>query len=246
MPSEGIEIALYFDHLERQFIINNVSAEHYLPILNQLLNDKARHLIGRLSTNEMSAYDMLKESIMREFQLTPSRYREHLVKLQKQPSDTYVHFTTSLEIALRYYWNSRGIAITNDNELARKILDLSISDRLKDSLPNYLSEFVRVQELNDWLPPQKLAELLDIYSSDRAVKSSSDEKSRAAKSVLPSKKPESSSPGVMPKLWCDVCRKTNHSTETCYRRSSSTPAQGGSAKAAAEGRPSNPGRSRGC
>jgi len=48
----------------------------------------------------------------------------------------------------------------------RRVLDLTISDKIKAELPRFLDNFVRGHELENWLEPDKLCILLDGYDVD--------------------------------------------------------------------------------
>lgn len=168
MPEDGLEIPVFFYHLERQFRLNSISDDLYLPLLNQLLNPKARRLIARLDDEDTYEYGALKEAILREFQLTPGRYREHFQTSTKLPGETFCQFTTRLEIALRQYFLSREIDI-KDSDVGKQIFELLIADRLKDSLSRDLREMIRVRELEEWLKPNQICQLLDEYVSDKML-----------------------------------------------------------------------------
>ena len=68
IPSDPMSLPTFFFHLERQFVFNAIDDDLHLPLLNQLLNDKARKLIARLSDAESSSYHDLKVALLREFQ----------------------------------------------------------------------------------------------------------------------------------------------------------------------------------
>lgn len=166
MPSNPMELTSFFSQLERQFVINGTAENLHVPILNQLLNDKARQLTGRLDINEISDYKTLKASILREFQLTPAKYRDNFMSIRKRPDESYIQFTTRLEVALQYYLTSRTIVHDTKSESYHNLFQLLVSDRLKENVSGKVMDFVRMKELDGWLTPHRLAELLDTFVAD--------------------------------------------------------------------------------
>lgn len=165
-PEDPLSIPTFFHLLERQFVLNAIDEDLFLPLLNQLLTDKARRLVARLSDDEAASYAVLKQALLREFQLTPSKYRENFVNTVKNREETFVNLATRLEVGLKYYLESRKIKLNDEN---RPLFNLLIADRLKECVPDYLMDFVRDKELDNWLQPQKLAELLDTFVADKQV-----------------------------------------------------------------------------
>ena len=218
MPKHGIDIAVFFYHLERQFELNAIDEDLFLPLLNQLLNDRARNLVARLSSTDASSYDALKAAILKEFQLTPSKYREHFVGITKRSDETFVQLTTRLEIALKYYLLSRGIEIDNTNVQLTQLFKLLVSDRIKENVPPNLMDFVRAQELDSWLLPQKLAELLDVFVSDR---SNSSNFGQSKLKVNNSSNQDTQSPKFphrKDRPQCAFCSRYGHSSDVCFRK----------------------------
>ena len=148
IPSDPLSLPTFFFHLERQFVLNAIDDDLHLPLLNQLLNDKARKLIARLSDAESSSYPDLKIALLREFQLTPSKYRDNFMTIVKRRDETFIQLTTRLEIGLKFYLESRKIEM---NDATADLFKLLVADRLKECVPDFLRDFVRDKEIRSLL-----------------------------------------------------------------------------------------------
>ena len=116
LPSVSIDIPVWLWHLNRQFKLNKISDDLRLPLINQLLNDRARKLVARLSDEVASDYDLLTAAILREYQLTPIKYREHFLSITKRNDETFSQLSTRIEIALKYYLESRKVELNDNNK----------------------------------------------------------------------------------------------------------------------------------
>src|SRR5260221_14043185 len=70
--------------------------------------DKARRLITRLAKEETDIYEKLKKALMKEFKLTPLKYKDMFDRAFKEKNESYFQFATRLTVIWRYYMDSRG------------------------------------------------------------------------------------------------------------------------------------------
>jgi len=117
------------------------------------------------------------EAILREYQLTPGKLLEYFQSMRKQAGETYTMFGTRLEVGFTQYLKSRKVEVTDGN---RQLLYLMISDKIKGSLPLELFNMVRLHEIEKWLEPRALCQILDTYDADRVLHENSHSSYRGA------------------------------------------------------------------
>ena len=211
-PSDPIAVPLFFFHLERQFKMNAIDDDLYLPLLNQLLNDKARRLIARLSEDDSSSYVNLKAAIMKEMQLTPIKYRDHVMSIVKRSDESYVQTCTRIEVGMRYYVGSRGIDLGDEPP---KLFKLLVADRLKEIIPPELQDFVKTQELKTWIDPHDLASMLDTFVSDRQTLSG--RKMNNCQKTFSNRQAPSDYLKSQKTMRCSYCGLVNHTVQNCIK-----------------------------
>ena len=74
------------------------------------------------------------------------KHRSLFQDMIKYRNESYTQYSTCLEVALRYYLKSRKI----DHDYER-LVQMLVTDRLRDSVEADLMDFVRAQELESWL-----------------------------------------------------------------------------------------------
>ena len=162
IPKNAEDVPSWFVAFETQLMLNGVSDDVWLPLLNQFLTDKARRLVDRLPASDIDTYEKLHNAIMREYDLTPSAYKRFFDKAQRMEGETWVQLCTRLQTRLKYYLESREI-----DKSYERLCELLVADKFKTLLPNSLHDFVRQRELEKWLAPQDLARVVDTYVADR-------------------------------------------------------------------------------
>src|SRR5260221_8700363 len=83
MSDDTLEIPIFFENAYRHCESNNIEDNLRLPLINPYLSDKPRRLITRLATEERDTYEKLKKALMREFKLTPIKYKDMFDKAFK-------------------------------------------------------------------------------------------------------------------------------------------------------------------
>jgi len=163
LPMESFAIPEWFHNLHKAMELNRISDAAKLPILQQLLNPRARNLLSKLSDQDTSSFRSLQDALLREFQVNAVLLNQYFKNITKKSDESYVMLHSRLRIALVQYWRSREISVDTGNEM---VLDLIISDKIKSMLPRYLENFVRGHEIKKWLRPEELCSLLDAYNVD--------------------------------------------------------------------------------
>ena len=129
-------------------------------LLLPYLNTKAKTLVCRLTPDQIKTYDSLKQVLLREFRLIPKQYRTQFLEAKKKDAESYVQYNTRITTVFQYYMESRNV------KDMKTLVELIISDKLKDSMPYGVHDFVVIKEANEVYTPTKLAELADLYNNE--------------------------------------------------------------------------------
>ena len=159
-PQDDFDLPVYLTSVETVFELQNVPKDLRATLLMPYLNSKAKTLICRLSPEQISTYDSLKAALLREFRLTPKQYRLQFSRARPKEGESFVQFTTRLSTIWRYYVESRNV---KDYE---SLFNLSIADKLKDTLSYNVYAYVVSKEGDETFNPTKLAQLADVYVNE--------------------------------------------------------------------------------
>ena len=159
MPDIATDLPAYFENVERNFHILQIAEDLKLLLLQVHLTPDARKLIAENPNGQ--TYEQAKAIILRANKLSPAKYRQLFNSAAKTASETYTQFVNRLSVGLNYYLKSRDIQ--NDY---RKLFNMLVCDKLKDTLDGTLREQVRVAENNKAREFSDLAEYLDNYVSE--------------------------------------------------------------------------------
>jgi hypothetical protein len=155
MPQKITEIPVYLDTVDRIFSEYNVKDDIKINLLNPYLSVAARKLVVTLPQQDMADYVSFKAALLREFALTPNKYRDLFWQADKKADETYTQYATRLKALLNYYLNSRNVSDFD------KMKTLIISDKMKLGLPQYILQDVNKKELDAFLDPHELGVMSD-------------------------------------------------------------------------------------
>src|SRR6218665_445527 len=109
LPTDSAQIPIYLNHLEKVFETIGVDEDCKASILLTNLNDRARMLTSRLTTQQMSSYTALKEFLLKEHRISAIQLRERFLSTRKTAEETYVGLASRLHTTLHYYVKSRNV-----------------------------------------------------------------------------------------------------------------------------------------
>jgi len=102
---------------------------------------------------------------LKEYGLTAKCFLEKFKTLKKAANDTHILFASKLRGLLLQYFTERKVDHFQD------VVSLLVSDRIKSTLSDQCLRYILSIENNipkekqQWLPPQRLAETIDEYTS---------------------------------------------------------------------------------
>lgn len=158
MSDDPAELPMFFAGVENLYKMYEIPRDLQAKLLLPLLTKKARLVTNRLTLAELDNYDVIKQRILTEFRLTSREYLVRFRDAKKQPDESYVYFCSRLQNLLRYYLRSRQADDDPD-----KIIDVVVSDRLKECLSPSTLNYVLSLEGDGTFPSDKVAATADIY-----------------------------------------------------------------------------------
>ncbi|GFW27846.1 transposon Tf2-6 polyprotein [Trichonephila clavipes] len=152
---------LFFQSLERAFLTKKINDEYKSEILINLLGERAHNVLLYIKEEELNDYEKLKSLVLREFQLTPRECLNSFKNAVKSSGETYIQFAARLTANFQYYCSLRKV---NSFE---SLCDLTISDKLYETLNKETATRIGIREAEDWFRPIDLAKECDIYISSK-------------------------------------------------------------------------------
>lgn len=174
MPVESIDIVSWFQSLEQLFNQLKVPYGLQAVLMRPYMNDKAKSLLSRVDMDKSADYRAIKKYLLQEMQLSPSVYLDKFHSVCRESTETFHQFATRLSSLFDYYVESRKIGNNYD-----MLMELIVYDRMKATLPPYLSRHVLALESSStllekggWLGKNALVEALDAYDAGLATSGS--------------------------------------------------------------------------
>jgi hypothetical protein len=161
MPKDSAEFIAYFESVENLFELYGVPKDIQSKLLIAKLSGKPKSLISKLSVTQLNDYKIVKDCILKEFQITPRELRARFVQAKKREDESYAIFRGRLELSLLHYLKSR-----NAHTEVAKLIDLIVADKLKDTLSPATLHYVLGLEGAKIFAFNDVFENADIYSSN--------------------------------------------------------------------------------
>jgi len=157
MPDDPNEIPAYFSAVEKIFQRYEVPKQIQSQLFMPKLNDKSKSLLVKLSSEKQNDYRQVRNFLLREFRLTAEQYRDQFWTATKKSDETYTLFGSRVKTLFQYYLDSRKAESKDD------VIDLLVSDRIKQTLSDSCLRHVLATEGSQWFKPDELASVIDTY-----------------------------------------------------------------------------------
>lgn len=132
------EIDSYFNAFERLAIALKWPEEMWPSLLQCKINGKAQEVVSALPLADSLKYDVVREAILRAYELVPEAYRQKFRGHRKSPTQTFVEFARD-KGALFDRWCSAS-KVTDFGELRELILIEEFKRSLPDRLVVHINE----------------------------------------------------------------------------------------------------------
>ena len=103
-----------------------------------------------MASEQIKIYDSLKQALMTEFRLTLKQYKTQFLEAKKKDAESYVQYNTRITTIFQYYMESRNV------KDMKTLVELFISDKLKNSMPYGIHDFVVTKKANEVYTPTKM------------------------------------------------------------------------------------------
>jgi hypothetical protein len=132
------EVELYLSNFEKTATISNWPKEKWAIILQSKLSGKALKAFERLSVEDFSDYDKVKQAILDELELSAEIYRSKFRGATKRLSETYSDFATYL--SMQYDRWLKSCSISEFEELRQLHLIEQFCERLQQDVKVHVAE----------------------------------------------------------------------------------------------------------
>lgn len=103
------EIDTYFDHFEKTATHLKWPIECWTTLLQSVLVGKAHEAYAALSLSDSASYELVKETILKTYELVPEAYRQKFRNYKKYDNQTYVEFARVKETAFDRWCTSKKV-----------------------------------------------------------------------------------------------------------------------------------------
>ncbi|GFV27672.1 transposon Ty3-I Gag-Pol polyprotein [Trichonephila clavipes] len=148
---------LFFSSLERSFKTKNVPDEFKGEILLNLLGEKAENILVYVKDEEISDYNKLKSSVLREFEPTPLICLQSFQKAKRMPNETHVQLASRLLTNWDQYCNLRNVNDFNS------LKELIVSDKLYETLDSETAVHINIKQEQNWFKPIRMGKECDMF-----------------------------------------------------------------------------------
>ena len=225
-PFQEKEVDKYFLHFEK--VAENLKwpREHWVLLLQSVLLGKAREIYTQLSVEQSSSYDLVKELILKGYELVPEAYRQKFRNCRKESDQTHVEFARTKEQLFDRWCISEKI--DNNHE---KLRQLMLVEEFKNCVTSEVRTFLhekKVENIND------AARLADEYSlthktsfvnrpksttppfHSHVTSSNSSVKTNLSNVSKPKTIRDSKDQNPLSQTFCNYCKKPGHLVSECF------------------------------
>lgn len=237
------EVTRYFTSFEDLAKKLEWPKKYWTTLLHTVFEGKAKEVYTALSSEQSGDYDVVKQTVLKAYELVPEAYRQKFRKMRRRNNDgqTYVEFAREKANAFDRWLKSKEIDKRFDN-----MRELILMEEFKSCLPNDIKTHLADRDVNKL---EKAARMADDYelthkqsfgsdnrhdtSRSKSTKGSKNSERSGDKSVQSSDSKTESDPtkgkenptGVSEKPhWrknrpvCSFCGKIGHTFERCFKR----------------------------
>jgi hypothetical protein len=160
MPTDSAELPSYLENVDNMFALYEVPKNLRSHLLLSALTGKAKSIVSKLPLSQLADYDIIRQCLLREFQVTPRELRSRFQGATKRTDKSYSVFRARLEVSLTHYLKSRSV------DSYQKLMDIITADKLKDTLSPGALRYVLGLEGDECYTSHKVANAADIYCSN--------------------------------------------------------------------------------
>ena len=179
--------------------------ENWCTSLSTLLTRRALKAFCRLSENEATDYDRVKEVLQKRYNLTEDGYRQRFRTCSPEEGGNPSMFIVSPKTYLE-----RWMKLAEAPQTYEALKDLFVKEQFLDASPADLSTYLRERRLADLEEVARSAELF-LTARKRQLSDRARQGATHVQNKLPIFKKEE-------ELICHICRKPGHTTQNCRNK----------------------------
>jgi hypothetical protein len=160
LPQDSAELPMYLDNVDNLFEMYEVPTDLRSKLLLPHLSGKVKSVVSKMSLDELNDYDVIKHNILKEFNITSRELHSRFMQANKRRDESFCVFRGRLELLLKHYLRSREVEDFAD------LVDLLITDRLKDCLSEDVLKYVLSLEGSDSHDSHKVAANADVFTAN--------------------------------------------------------------------------------
>ena len=228
-PFQEKEVDKYFLHFEK--VAENLKwpKEHWTLLLQSVITGKAREIYTQLTVEQSSSYDIVKELILKAYELVPEAYRQKFRNCKKENEQTHVEFARTKEQLFDRWCSSKKIG--SDHE---KLRQLMLVEEFKRCINSDIKSFLDEKQVETL---EAAARLADDYALTHKVffinksnpsrrpffphsgskHSPSNPPGSHSQTITPKPKPsgENKDQNPLSQPICNYCKRTGHIISEC-------------------------------
>ena len=155
-PFQETEVDKYFMHFEKIAASLKWPEDVWTVLLQSVLIGKAREIYSALPVDQSSNYLLVKEAVLKAYELVPEAYRQKFRKTTKEENQTYVEFARMKERLFDRWCTSQNV----NGEYA-KLRQLLLLEEFKNCLPSEVKTYLDEHKVESL---QRGATLADDYT----------------------------------------------------------------------------------
>ena len=114
--------------MEKVFSDLEIEEDLQAKLLRPNLTGSARNIVARMDATDADNYDKVRETLLREYKLTPAALFNRFNSSSQGTAETYTVYSNRLFSLLEYYFQAREV------EDLKQVTDLIVCDKIKSSL----------------------------------------------------------------------------------------------------------------
>ncbi|XP_062903678.1 trichohyalin-like [Mobula hypostoma] len=152
-PFDDTDVDRYFLHFEKVAISQDWPRDKWAVLLQSVLKGKAQEAYSALSTEDAQKYEVVKEAILRIYELVPEAYRQRFRNERKQWDRTYLEFAREMQTYCERWCASKGVEGDYD-----RLLQLILIEQFKGCVPEGMRPYLDEKEAATLAATAKLAD----------------------------------------------------------------------------------------
>ena len=194
----------YLERFERIATSQRWDKNNWAVCLSPLLTGKALEVYTGMPVDDIHNYDMLKELLLKRYQLTEEGFRRKFRESKFDKGETTYQYVARL----RRYLN-RWIELTGIKKDYESLFNLILQEQYLLQCPKELTVFLRERT------PADINELVKL--SEKYLEAHGSNKNAACQGVVQAEY-NTPKPGPQTERYCYICYRTNHIARDCFYR----------------------------